>query len=301
MLNEHRDVVAINEFLSNLDASRRFREGRVPAGDVADLMEFVQPVANEVLGRGYRAPEVRYPFGATNARYRAGDPVPVLLLSSIAWLSEDPDVLFDEFLAFARSLPTQPMTDHYRSLFRWLARAVGKSHWVERSGSSVDFFEDLVDRFPDAKFVHIHRDGREAALSLREFPFMRLGIAVSFDLFPEGDADAAVRYALDTPTPLWAVGKYWSDQLVRGMRAVPRLNGGQYLEVPFEDLIADPREVITRVAAHFDLAGDDAFVDRAVAMVRPSSPPRFAALTAGEQAELDDAIRPGQVLLGRSR
>jgi hypothetical protein len=300
MLAEHDDVVSINEFLSNLDPARRFRPGPVGGDDVADLMGYEQTVANDVLARGYTAPEVRYPFGSPHARHEPGDPVPVLLLSSIPWLGADPDALFADFVAYSRTLPTQPMSDHYRSLFDWLARHAGGSIWVERSGSSVDFLGDLVDLYPDGRFVHLHRDGREAALSMREFPFMRLGMAVIFGLFPDtDDEDAAVRHALETPTPLWAAGRYWSDQLLHGMSAVARLDRDQYLEVRFEDLLAEPRPVLEQVARHFELTFDDMLASRGAALVRGAGPDRFPELTAAEQGELETAVRPGQILLGR--
>ena len=43
----------------------------------------------------------------------------------------------------------------------------GRPCWVERSGSSIEYLEGLHAFFPEARFLHIHRDGPEAALSMR--------------------------------------------------------------------------------------------------------------------------------------
>src|SRR4029079_14044254 len=93
----------------------------------------------------------------------------------------------------------------------------GGAGGVERSGSSIDYLGDLASLYPNARFVHIHRDGHEAALSIRSHPFFRLGVAILMDLFPESDdAEAAVTEVIETAPPCWAVGRYWSDQVLRG-------------------------------------------------------------------------------------
>ena len=89
------------------------------------------------------------------------------------------------------------------------------------------------------------------------------------------------------------------QQVVRGMAAAVRLGPDRYLEVRFEDLLTRSRAVLSQVARHLDLPVDDAFLDRGVALVRGSGTERFPALTAAEQAELREAVRPGQLLLGR--
>lgn len=301
MLAEHSDVVSINEFLAELDPGHRFRAGPISGDAVAELLGMELRVVNEVLGRGYTSPEVQYPFGAPRARYQAGDPLPAPLLSALPRLSEDPDALFDDFVAFARSLPSQPMADHYCALFDWLAQQAGGSIWVERSGASIAYLPDLVDVFPRARFVHIHRDGPEAALSIRAYPFFRLGMAMIFDLFPpDVDEETAIRHALETPPPVGVVGQYWSDQLLHGFRALTHLDRDQIIEVRFEDLLATPRPVLERIAEHFELPTDDRFLDLGAAHVRGLPALRLPALPAEEQEALRRACRPGQVLLGRT-
>jgi hypothetical protein len=301
MLAEHREVAAMHECFTGLDWSRRFAPGPVDGPAVADLLGVEQPVTTEVLARGHTSDEIAYPFGAPTARLRPGDPVPWLLITMISRLTDDPHPLFDALLDTARARPPTTMAEHYDALFDWLAAQAGASMWVERSGSSLDYLGELDALFPDARFVHIHRDGHEAALSIRAHPFFRLAVCLLFDLFPdEADPEAAVTTAIDTPPPCWAVGRYWADQVLHGYRAMPDLDPDRLLTVRFEDLVADPSDVVARVASFLDLPRDDGFVERAAALVGPPPSSRFDLLPAHEQDELREACRPGQVLLGRA-
>ncbi len=301
MLADHRDVVSLHEFFTGLDWGRRFAEGRVDGDALAELIGAEQPVTTEVLARGYTSDEIQYPFGTNKARHSIGDPVPWLSISLLSRLTDDPDGWYDELMHFARARPSATMADHYRAVFDWLTARAGGSVWVERSGSSLDYLGDLAALFPSARFVHIHRDGHEAALSIREHRFFRLGVALFMDLFPDGDdLDAAVTQVIESPPPYWAVGGYWSDQVLHGFAALPYVDRDQFMQVRFEDLMAEPATVLAEVAAFFELDDDPSFVKRAAARVRGRPPERFPGLDPADQEELRAACRPGQVLLGRA-
>jgi hypothetical protein len=300
MLAQHPDVVSIHEFFTGLDWGRRFAPGLVTGDDLADLIGAEQPVTTAVLARGYSSDEITYPFGTAGARFAPGDPVPWLLVTMLSRLTDDPHPLYDALMDEARGRPPASLADHYRALFGWLAKRCGGSIWIERSGSSLDYLGELAGLYPDARFVHIHRDGREAALSIREHPFFRLGVSLFMDLFPPGDdEDAIVTEVIETPPPCWAVGRYWSDQVLRGFAALPRLDADQFLQVRFEDLVTSTAQIIEEIAAFFELPPDPLAIERAAAMARGLPPTRFDSLTLEEQAELTDACRPGQLLLGR--
>lgn len=301
MLAQHRDVISLHEFFTGLDWSRRFAEGEVSGADLAELIGAEQPVTTAVLARGHTSDEIQYPFGSSKVRHVVGDPIPWLSVTMLSRLSDDPDQWYDDMMAFARSRPATTMSEHYLAIFDWATTRAGGTVWVERSGSSIDYLGELASLFPDARFVHIHRDGHEAALSIRDHPFFRLGVAMFFDLFPDvDDPEDAVTHVIDTPPPCTAVGRYWSDQVLRGFRALPLIDRSQFLQVRFEDLVGDPASELTAVADFFGLDEDADFVTRAAALVHGRPPTRFDRLSAAEQDELREACRPGQVLLGRA-
>ncbi len=306
MLSEHRDVTSIHEFFTGLDWGTRFAGGDITAAHVVALLSAEQPVTTRVLGLGYTTDEIQYPFDAPGSRYAAGDPVPWLLVTMLSRLTDQPDRLYDDLLAMAAQLHSQPMVRQYEAVFAWLAARYGAPAWVERSGSSIDYVGDLHTLWPDARFVHIHRDGHEAALSIRAHPFFRLALAIMFDLFPKdlvepGDDDTPlIRHVVEHPPPLWCAGKYWSDQVVRGYAAKARIGDGNWLDVRFEDLVADPVPAMRRITAFFALDHDDAFEGRVAALVGRPPPSRFDHLGPAGQDELREACRPGMELLGRA-
>lgn len=302
MLGVHRETVTIHEFFSGLDWVKRFQPGDVSAAELVSLISAPQLVATAVLARGHSPDEVQYPIDRPGVRYKRGDEIPWLLVAMMPRLTEEPDLLFDELVAYATTLPAQPLAAHYRQLFEWVAARFGKAVWVERGGGALEFLGDLITLYPNAKFLHIHRDGREAALSLRAHPFFRMAMAFVFGLFPDGlDPEAAATHVIDNPPPLWAAGRFWTDQVLHGFRELSRLDRDQYLEVSFEDVIAQPAAELERIASFLELPRDDSFATRAARLVRGVPPARFPELSPPEQQELTTACRPGQVLLGRDR
>jgi hypothetical protein len=301
MLAEHRDVVSIHEFFTGLDWSRRFAPGAVDGPALAELVGAEQPVTTAVLARGHTSEEIRYPFGSPQANYRPGDRVPWLLITMLSRLTDDPEPLYADLVAFAATLPPAGLAEQYRALFTFVTERVGGEVWIERSGSSLDYVGELAALFPESRFVHIHRDGHEAALSIRSHPFFRLGVAIFMDLFPEGDdEDEVIDAVVSTSPPLWAVGRYWSDQVLRGFRSFATMDPQRILDVRFEDLLARPTEVLASIASFFEIGTDRSFPPRAAALVGRPPRTRFDALDGDEQDELRAACRPGQVLLGRA-
>jgi hypothetical protein len=301
LLAEHRDVVSIHEFFTGLDWGRRFQPGTVSGAAIADLLAAEQPVTTRVLGLGYTADEIQYPFGAPGARYAMGDAMPWLLVTMLGRLSHDPDPLFDRMIGFAAAHSDATVAEHYRDLFDWLADECGGSLWIERSGSSVDYLGDLIDLYPDARFVHLHRDGHEAALSIAAHPFYRLALGILFDLFPsEGTEEEMIRQVVEHAPPVDVAGRYWSDQVVNGYAHVGRLAPDQWLPVRFEDLVTEPVATLEVIAGFLDLPTDDGFAQRAAGLVRGVPATRFDSLSTGEQETLRAACAPGMALLERA-
>jgi hypothetical protein len=315
MLGEHRDVASLFEFFNGIDIARRFRPDPVTGAEIAALVAAEQPFVTAVLRRGYDVSEIVYPF-AEGARHGRGDPLPWILVSMLPRLSADPDGLFDEVMTFLRRRPSEPPRLHYRALFGWLARRLGRSVWIERSGSSIEYLEALRVLYPRGRFLHLHRDGPETALSMREHHAYRLPISILYgapldsgetltdlgpldlDAAPSGD-DAISRILASRP-PAAYFGRYWCDQVVRGFRALRQLDADQYLEVRFEDLIARPGEVLAEIARFFELEEDPGFAERGAALVRGRPAERVAKLDPPERAELLEACRSGSQLLGRA-
>ncbi len=311
MLAENPATLSIFEYFNGLDVVRRFRLEPMTGAEFAELIGAEQRVVTAVLRRGYEVAEITYPF-ETQGRYSRDEALPWVLVSMLSRLSGDPDSLYDEVIAFCRTLPTQPPVLHHRALFTWLCTHLGRKHWIERSGSSIDYLQALSESFPKARFLHIHRDGYEAALSMREHHAYRLPIAIlyraaegtgpsmseiDFDAPPE-PSDAISQILKGEPAVTY-FGRYWSDQVVNGFRALRSIDADRHLEVRFEDLVAKPGEVVAGICEFFELDAGD-WVAQAASLVRGIPPSRFPDLPASDQGLLREACAPGRALLGQS-
>lgn len=300
MLAQHPDVLALFEFFNGLDWGRRFAPGAVDGATFWSIVAQPNEVTDRALARGYHSDEIAYPF-APGSRFRRGDPLPWILVATLPRLTDDPDALFDALAAEVSAWPAAPLGEHYEHLFATLGTRFGRPLWIERAGSSIDYMGELHALYPDARFVHIHRDGREAALSIRAHPFFRLAVNAMFGLVPEArEGEDVVSLMLESEPPVEIYGRYWSDQLLRGFRAAARLDAAQYLEVRFEDLVTDPVPVLRAIAAFFALPERGDWITRAASLVRGVPPTRFETLRPEEQSLLTEAVRPGQMLLGRA-
>jgi len=130
-------------------------------------------------------------------------------------------------------MPRDDMLDAFRDLcdrvFAGMLEAVGPGarYLLERSPGHADVLELVGAVYPDARFVHIVRDGRDVARSL-----------VSQDWGPAGIEEAAAE---------------WRESVTRARSAGAGLE--HYVEVRYEDLLSDPRR---RVAALYEALGLEA-------------------------------------------
>jgi hypothetical protein len=124
---------------------------------------------------------------------------------------------------------------------RWFARAIGPQHrfLVEKGPADVKV---LAEVFPDARFVHMVRDGRDVALSMRA-----------------GSESWAPEFARGGQT-LADFGRRWRDKvtaIAAALREVPNPS----IEVRFEELGAEPRPTFRRMLEHSGIPADDAVLE----------------------------------------
>jgi hypothetical protein len=310
MLAECPSAASLCEVLNGLDFARRFQPAPMTGPEFAAFVTAEQPVLTATLRRGYPVEEVVYPFG--RGRFRRGEAMPYLSGACLPRLTDDPDALLDALVAFARALPPAPPAAQYRRLFAWLAERHGRALWIERSGSSIEYLPALAAAFPEARFLHLHRDGRETALSMREHHAYRVPISLLYQAPVEDGRPASdfgpidfgaapqpgdpISRILAARPPAEFFGRYWSDQLVRGLPAAEELPPGRWLALRFEDLVAKPEDSLARVAEHLELPGG-AWLARAAALVRGAPPARFPGLPPAEAQRLAQACRPGEAAL----
>jgi hypothetical protein len=120
-----------------------------------------------------------------------------------------------------------------RAFADWAARA-GKPRYADKTPMHVLHLRRLARLFPEARFVHLVRDGRDVALSYRSVAWG-----------PETVEEAAL---------------LWRRRVGAGRRSGRRLGPDRYREVRYEDLVAEPERVARELCAFVDLAWDDAML-----------------------------------------
>ena len=77
--------------------------------------------------------------------------------------------------------------EFYRLVYRWLVRVErdGDLRFAEKTPTNIFLIPFLAKAFPDSQFIHIIRDGRDAASSHMHKPWLRAEDAWSGEREPE--------------------------------------------------------------------------------------------------------------------
>jgi putative sulfotransferase len=257
--------LSLSEVFSSL-APRAFPDGPIGGSELAELLATPRYDSRVLLAHGVEDAELLYPLDDPRARFDRETGVPPLLVSTLPHLTGIGDELLDEICDEVRPWQPGPVASHYRRLFDWLRARFGAERWIERSGGSLVYVDRLIEAFPDARFVHIWRDGLECTLSmsrhtgfrllmLREQMLRRFGADPFEDesrpqalleseyasLLPERfDPEAFARFEV----PLSKYAGVWSRQLLFGLPLLQALPAERVMHVGYARLVAEPAAAI---------------------------------------------------------
>lgn len=129
------------------------------------------------------------------------------------------------------------------AIFEAYAAAQGKSRWGDKTPLYMQYLPLLERLFPDARYVHLIRDGRDAALS---------HLAVQKGIMTE---------AWGHPRDARGFACLWRAE-VRAARSLGRRVGdARYLELRYERLVAAPEPELQRVCSFAGLAYEPGMLD----------------------------------------
>ena len=134
-----------------------------------------------------------------------------------------------------RSLEAPGFADVMEAAFLANADEHGKRRWGDKTPAYVHAIPLLHGLWPNARFVHLIRDGRDVALSYRSLHW--------------------------GPDTVWAAAHKWRRDVTEGIRHGQPLGTDRYLEVRYEDLVADPKDTVGGICALADLPFDAAMLD----------------------------------------
>jgi hypothetical protein len=138
---------------------------------------------------------------------------------------------------FARRASDQELAGVLRSFYSLYAESQGKSRWGEKTPGYVKNMDSIATVLPEARFIHLLRDGRDVALSRR-----------------------ARRMGADKPMAKTA--NLWKRR-IEDARVQARGLEGRYMELRYEDLVAAPEPELRRICELIELEFDPAMLSHA--------------------------------------
>ena len=109
----------------------------------------------------------------------------------------------------------------FEAILRAWSQQAGKIRWGEKTPQNVKYINEIEKDFQNAKFIHIVRDGRDIALSLKKAKF--------------------------GPVNYLNAAYYWKNYLekVEAFKKIQSRNN--YMEIRYEDLVDSPYKVVKEV------------------------------------------------------
>jgi hypothetical protein len=126
-------------------------------------------------------------------------------------------------------------------LYRHLASRQGKTRWGEKSPINVQHIRTLSGHFPDARFVHIIRDGRDAAQSFHR------------------------RWGFSPRHTVWRWKRVVTDGCVQGAA----IGEARYMEVRYETLTSEPESEMRRICSFAGLPFDPIVLESSMRFMDP--------------------------------
>lgn len=121
-----------------------------------------------------------------------------------------------------------------RAFFALYAEAQGKPRWGDKTPGYVKRMRPIAAGLPEARFVHLIRDGRDVALSRRA-------------------------RGMGEEKTIEQVADLWTRRIENARRQAKRLHG-RYLELRYEDLVADPEPALRQICELVELDYDPAML-----------------------------------------
>lgn len=318
LINMHPDILSLSEVFVSF-ANEGFVKDRLNGEEFWNMLTDTAPVLRMVINPERSPIEFTYEF--TPDSPWTLDNLPACLFMTLPHFSKTPDALYNVMEPFIRARPEAPLGEQYQFWFDWMVAHEQKKMWIERSGNSITMVESLHKHFPDAKFVHIHRDGRETAMSIRNFMPLRMflhmwaklkrfGIDLLKPPFRYSDSPLVAFFSrrfislvpveryLDTVPKASDAGRFWSAMIEQGLKELAKVPPENVHTMTYTDLVERPRETLESFI-NFAAPGldNEAWLNEA-SKIPKNTKPKWQSLPAGDLAKLEEACAPAMKLLG---
>ncbi|HEX2388720.1 MAG TPA: sulfotransferase [Solirubrobacterales bacterium] len=149
------------------------------------------------------------------------------------------DFGLDEAKFRARAKQVRPLTASgaIRCFYELYAEQQGKPRWGDKTPRYMRAMPRIARALPEARFIHLIRDGRDVALSQRE------------------------RVIGGEDTSMAAMAERWQRRIVAAREGADEIKSGVYLEIRYEDLVSDTEGTLRRICEFVELEFDPEMLD----------------------------------------
>jgi hypothetical protein len=173
------------------------------------------------------------------------------------------DLSVDDLLARVKQLSAGGLFD---ALFSTYAESQRKSRWGDKTPQHALCIPALLEVFPDARIIHLVRDGRDVA-------------------------ESTARIAIG-PCSILAIARRWQRYMDTVREQTAPLPSSQFLQIRFEDLVRDPVGIRSRILAFI---GEDAALCPAIDQDLPKTGTLERSSTYAHHASLRKAISTSKI------
>jgi Sulfotransferase family len=295
MLHMHPRILSLSEFWNLFpDRDINILASSATGEEFWQLIAKPSLVDDGIIAAGVSMDEYFYPYD--RARFDPATGVPSIC-RVLAAVSEDPDSLYDKLMSEMPSWPRREVAGHCRVLFGELAAMLGRQVIVERTGAALGMIPVLRRRFPDARFIFLHRDGPDCALSMSRHPLFRIALmkiladalsssspsefipeeVLSEEIMSLSPADLRsvatppfdMERLLTFPIPIELFAWLWSSEIHDGEIAIREVRPDEWMTLRYEQLLTDTRSELTRLADFIGVPAERQWLDEACGFVDP--------------------------------
>ena len=145
----------------------------------------------------------------------------------------EPSELKERFEA----IPRFNLADALRAFYELYAEKQGKERWGDKTPDYLKRMRRIKRVLPEARFIHVIRDGRDVALSTNK---------------------RIVERGHREPLPAKRSARRWRNRIEKARADGPKL--GEYLEIRYEDLVTDTEPPLRRVCDFIELEFEPAML-----------------------------------------
>jgi len=122
----------------------------------------------------------------------------------------------------------------------------GKKVWGDKNIHSLSYLKDIVSIFPEARFIHIVRDGRDVALSLKKVGWL-------FYKFP-----TKKRHYINN---IKGCALTWNDSLELIEENEHLFDSNNFIEINYEFLVKEPKKALNSLCSFLKIDFEDKMLD----------------------------------------